>query len=540
MAAQISAIMKRVRSTDTSPEVLLRETLEQKGLTCETNAPDVCGKPDIVFRSKKLAIFVDGDFWHGGQWIRRGLSAPEDQFRKTATRDYWIRKIHRTAGRDIAWTNLLLKDGWTVLRFWESDIVKRPQECVEMIAGVMDKSSRPHEDVPSLAARKTFAEFFAGVGLMRMGLERQDWSVAYANDIDPQKLEMYRAQFPDAEKHFFLGDVHQLPPSALPEVTLATACFPCNDLSLAGSRSGLEGKQSSAFWGFIRMLQGNTRKPPLVLLENVPGFLTSHGGADFAKALLTLNELGYEVDSFIIDAAHFVPQSRSRLFVVGVLRSADQPVCVNDALCDVTESAVRPKALADFIRFHREICWNIRTLPGLPRRRKTIAGILERLPDSAPEWWNAQRAKYLLSQMSPKHRKTAAEMITGKKWSYGTVFRRIRHNKSMAELRSDGIAGCLRTPRGGSAKQILFKAGKGKYFVRHLTPRECARLMGADDYQINVGVNQALFGFGDAVCVPVIEWIAKYYLNPVLTEMIHSKPIYPFAEIAVAHTTKSA
>ena len=88
-------------------------------------------------------------------------------------------------------------------------------------------------------------------------------------------------------------------------------------------------------------------------------------------------------------------------------------------------------------------------------------------------------------------------------------------------IRTDGVAGCLRTPRGGSARQILFKAGKGQYFARLLTPRECARLMGAGEYRISGSLNQALFGFGDAVCVPVVEWIAENYLNPVVNELIH-------------------
>ena len=88
----------------------------------------------------------------------------------------------------------------------------------------------------------------------------------------------------------------------------------------------------------------------------------------------------------------------------------------------------------------------------------------------------------------------------------------------MAELRVDGIAGCLRTPRGGSGRQILVKAGFGEFHARLLTPRECARLMGAGDFKISASLNQALFGFGDAVCVPVIEWIAKHYLNRVLDE----------------------
>jgi len=121
--------------------------------------------------------------------------------------------------------------------------------------------------------------------------------------------------------------------------------------------------------------------------------------------------------------------------------------------------------------------------------------------------------------MSPRHREIAETMINGKHWSYGTVFRRVRNSKSMAELRVDGLAGCLRTPRGGSGRQILFKAGKGKCFARLLTPRECARLMGADDYLIQARSNQALFGFGDAVCVPVIRWIARNYLNPVFDDL---------------------
>src|SRR4029077_8212545 len=120
-----------------------------------------------------------------------------------------------------------------------------------------------------------------------------------------------------------------------------------------------------------------------------------------------------------------------------------------------------------------------------------------------------------LNQMSAKHRSIADEMMRGTKTSYGTVFRRVRNAKSMAELRTDGIAGCLRTPRGGSGRQILFAAGKGRFAVRLLTAAECARLRGTDDLQVKVSLNQALFGFGDAVCVPVIEWIARHYLNPV-------------------------
>ena len=369
----------------------------------------------------------------------------------------------------------------------------------------------------------TFAEFFAGIGLMRMGLEQQGWQIAFANDIAEDKYAMYADQFPDASQHFRLEDIHKLDPRDVPPVTLATASFPCNDLSLAGARKGLGGKQSSAYWGFVRMLDEMGKgRPPLVLLENVAGFLTSHGGRDFQAALLALNRLGYAVDPLIIDAARFVPQSRVRLFVVGRLDEGHGAWEMRETL-RFYESDARPKPLADFIFTHPEIVWDIRPLPRLPDSAPSLEAIIECLPDDSPYWWSDDRRDYLLGQMSERHAKQLQRMKDGKKVSYGTVFRRVRKGRSMAELRTDGVAGCLRTPRGGSGRQILVEAGFGQVRVRLLTPRECARLMGADDFAINVNLNTALFGFGDAVCVPVIAWIAEHYLNPLLNEMQHAR-----------------
>jgi len=515
--------MRKVRASDTTPEMKFRKALWAEGLRYKPNSAKLPGKPDVVLAAHKTVIFIDGDFWHGGQWRRRKLAALEDQFQQTTSKDYWLKKIRRNMRRDCAVTAELMSQGWTVVRFWESDIRSDLERCVETTLRVLDGKLKP--SVMSVAPQKTFAEFFAGIGLVRMGLERQSWSVAFANDVDERKREMYDAHFGDADEHFKLGDIHDLSAKDIPAVTLATASFPCNDLSLAGSRNGLRGKQSSAFWGFIRILEEmKKRRPPIALIENVTGFLTSHGGDDFKEALLALNKLGYGVDAFILDAARFVPQSRQRLFVVGVMQDkAERGDQSQTPLFDNQE--LRPKALSQFISSHPEINWSLRNLPAPFETVNKLEDILEDLSDDAPEWWGAERAEYLVSQMSPRHRATAERMIAGSEWSYGAIFRRVRSGKSMAELRTDGIAGCLRTPRGGSGRQILFKAGKGEYFARLFTPRECARLMGADDYKISAPLNQALFGFGDAVCVPVIEWIAEYYLDPVVNELIRGRAL---------------
>lgn len=365
---------------------------------------------------------------------------------------------------------------------------------------------------------RTVAEFFAGIGLMRMGLEQAGWKVVWANDIDEDKMQMYRGHYTDDDAHFHLGDVHAISSESIPTVALATASFPCNDLSLAGARRGLAGQQSGAFWGFMDAIKGmGSRRPPLVMLENVAGFLTSHEGSDFRNACIALNDLDYVVDAFMIDASLFVPQSRVRMFLIGK-REKRKLTSVKETK-SFYESQCRPHSLADFIFCNPDIKWELQKLPHITQQQTGLAKILENLPANSSYWWSKDRAQYLLNQMSERHRAFAEKMIAGKKTSYGTVFRRVRHGRSMAELRTDNIAGCLRTPRGGSGRQILFAAGKGRYAVRLLTPRECARLMGADNFTISVPINQALFGFGDAVCVPVIRWIAENYLTPAWKEL---------------------
>ncbi|MEN6458048.1 MAG: DNA (cytosine-5-)-methyltransferase [Thermoguttaceae bacterium] len=402
--------------------------------------------------------------------------------------------------------------GW-VRQFFEHHEVKPGARLA--LERLSERGYRLSVQVKEQSPQIDCAEFFAGIGLVRLALERQGWHVVFANDIDPKKAEMYRHNWPK-DDHLHVGDIHAIKAKDVPDCTLFTASFPCNDLSIAGRWEGLDGKESSSFWGLVRILRemGN-RRPPLVMLENVVGFLMSHGGRDFEHALMALNELGYTVDAIILNAVHWVPQSRARLFVL-----AKRDDGQDRRTCDLPSDA-RPEALLKFINAHPNIRWDLRELPPLPPRRARLTDIIEDLPDDDPHWWNKERTEYFMGQLSEKHTEQARKMIAGRSYTYATAFRRVRNEKSMAELRTDGIAGCLRTPRGGSGRQILFKAGCGNRQVRLITARECARLQGVpDSYPIGVPLNQALFGFGDAVCVPAIEWIASNYLASVVPQVV--------------------
>jgi DNA (cytosine-5)-methyltransferase 1 len=516
---EIAAIMSRVHSRDTEPERLLRKALWRKGLRYRTSVRALPGCPDIVLVGRRLAIFVDGDFWHGNQWSRRGLASLEEQFKNCSNASYWVRKIKSNSKRDFASTQLLTRSGWKVLRFWESDVRSNLRGCVNLVMKTLSQNCDP--DSLSIAPEATVAEFFAGIGLMRLALDRHGWQTVFANDIDKKKLDIYAQNF--STDSFRLEDINQLRGDDIPSVTFATASFPCNDLSLAGKCKGLSGEHSGTFWSFTRIIREmGHRRPRIVLLENVPGFLNSRKGHDLADALTELNEIGYSCDLFTLNASSFVPQSRPRIFIVGV---ADDGTPRNGWHL-VGETHVRPQRIMRFISQFSDIRWTIRRLPDPPKARPRLTACLEDLPRDAPEWWSRARTDYLMSQLSDLHEPIARKMIAGAEYSYGTVFRRVRKNRSMAELRVDGMAGCLRTPRGGSGRQILLKAGKGEYHVRLITPRECARLQGVpDSFRIDVPLNQALFGFGDAVCVPVIEWILDHYVSPVVRDLLRGKPL---------------
>jgi DNA (cytosine-5)-methyltransferase 1 len=365
---------------------------------------------------------------------------------------------------------------------------------------------------PIDAGRPRALEFFAGIGLARLGLESAGFRVVWANDYEPDKKAMYVAQFGESDEHSFaLGDVGKVQVEDLPDdASLAWASSPCTDLSLAGSRAGLAGTESGTFWHFVRLLgELGDERPEVVVLENVVGLATSHGGEDLAAAIRAFNDLGYSVDVLSIDARRFVPQSRPRLFLVGAQNPPE----------DVPEpnSELRPDWLQwvygdESLRTHRA------ALPAPPvPKTEGLADEIEDMRLDDARWWDAERSEAFVSSLSPTQYDRMMALKREKGVKYRTAYRRTRNGVAVWEVRPDDISGCLRTARGGSSKQAVVRLGNKRLQVRWMTPREYARLMGAGDYDLSAARNnQALFGFGDAVAVPVVSWLAENYLMPLV------------------------
>ena len=358
-------------------------------------------------------------------------------------------------------------------------------------------------------SRVRVAEFFAGMGLVRAALEQSEFEVVFANDISPVKRAIYVANY--GSDHFCLGDIRDLSGDDVPAVELATASFPCTDLSLAGGRAGLAGAESGLFWQFTRVLdEMGDRRPRGVLIENVLGFATSRGGRDLVAAINGLNRLGYSCDLIVGDAKWFVPQSRPRLFVVGL---ADPPRI--EDYRGPTPS--RPGWVWRYRSDHPRSRLHFYPFSAPANETHRLATVVERLEVSDRRWWSAEKVEDFKASLSPLQLERINKLINGDELEWRTAYRRTRRGVAVWEVRRDEIAGCLRTAPGGSSKQAVLEAGEGQLRVRWLTPREYARLQGADDVVLDtVTTNQALFGLGDAVCVPVVGWIASNYLLPAL------------------------
>jgi DNA (cytosine-5)-methyltransferase 1 len=384
----------------------------------------------------------------------------------------------------------------------------------------------------------TFVEFFAGGGMARAGLG-DAWGCLFANDFDEMKVSTYEANWGSGDiKH---GDVADLTLADLPTtaVDLAWASFPCQDLSLAGTYRGLGHERDNSrtrsgtfwpFWNLMRSLFQAGRAPRTIVLENVYGCLTSRGGKDFAAIASALADAEYRFGAAVINAAHFVPQSRPRVFFVAVRQGETIP---GSLIADGPQASWHPSALiyASVGMTPKAkknwIWWNI---PKPAARSSVFADVIEENPTGV-KWHTTADTNYLLGLMSPLHCQKMAHAMTAGKRAVGAVYKRTRPDESgakrqRAEVRFDDIAGCLRTPAGGSSRQTIIVVEGQKVRSRLLSPREAARLMGlTDDYRLPARYNDAYHVCGDGVCVPVVRHIASLLLEPLLAANTNAEQI---------------
>ena len=376
----------------------------------------------------------------------------------------------------------------------------------------------------------SFYEFFAGAGMARSGLGNQ-WHCLFANDIDQKKAATYSLNW--GADRLLCGDVRNVSTDNLVEsADLAWASFPCQDLSLAGDGAGLKGERSGTFWPFWRLmteLVDEARAPSVIVLENVCGTLTSHGGKDFRAICNALHGGGYRFGALVIDAALFVPQSRPRLLIVAV---RDDVFIPDNLSREGPEELFHPHSLrTSFGKLPADlkkswIWWN---LAAPPLRNVGFSDLVEDNPPDVP-WHTTDETRRLLAMMSDVNLNKVRSAKREKRRIVGTVYKRTRRDKTgrkvqRAEVRFDDIAGCLRTPAGGSSRQLVIVIeGRRRGRSRLISIRETARLMGLpDDYILPDNYNEAYHLTGDGVVVPVVRFLADDLIEPILLHVAEAR-----------------
>ena len=347
----------------------------------------------------------------------------------------------------------------------------------------------------------TFLEFFAGSGLVAQGLRglfRAEW----ANDICVKKAAVYTENH--GTTHFQLGSIADVQGKRLPWAPLTWASFPCQDLSLAGLTEGINGSRSGLVWGWLRIIDEMPKRPPILVAENVAGLVSASGGRHYHALHNALVDRGYVAGAMLIDAARWVPHSRPRIFVVAI----DAKVKIPKALINAGPTWLHPESVRRAAAGLKNWIWW--TMPEPPARRKNLSDIIQ---------WDAPYADPEIEQRNIRliahaHAEVLRTLPTSKPLAV-PGYKRTRNGRQVLELRFDDVAGCLRTPEGGSSRQVLIIRKNRELHSRLLTVREAARLMGAPEhYKIPGSYNDGYKAMGDAVAVPVARYLGRKLLLP--------------------------
>ena len=348
--------------------------------------------------------------------------------------------------------------------------------------------------------QKTALDFFAGSGLVSLALS--PWfRIVWANDVSEDKYRVFAANLPATP--FLLGSIEDVRGKDVPPADLSWGSFPCQDLSLAGKTEGLGGTRSGLFRQWIRVMREMRELPAVAVAENVVGLLSLDGGRHYREVHDALVSLGYRVGALVLDAASWIPQSRRRVFVVAARADLDiRPFSADEPLW------CHPESVRNVAR--KVQCWTWWRLPEPPPRTQSLEDVIDfSLPCDPPE-----KTRHLVSLLSSRHRTILGEAVGNGSRRVFPGYRRTRNHRQTLEIRDDGIAGCLRTPRGGSSRQSLLLVENGTVRSRLLSASETAALMGAPGFLLPGSYNDAYMAMGDGVAVPVAAWLAEHLLAP--------------------------
>lgn len=321
-----------------------------------------------------------------------------------------------------------------------------------------------------------FIDLFAGIGGIRLGLESAGGQCVWTSEWDRFSQKSYAANFVD--EHGIAGDIREVDIDAMPDFDVLAGGFPCQPFSIAGvSKKRALGRpdgfacqtQGTLFFEVAKIIEA--RRPAAFLLENVKNLLSHQKGETFRIIRQTLeDELGYEVQFRVIDAKHFLPQHRERVFIVG---------------------------------FRDPSTFSLDDLE-LPEPSKTLSDILH--PEDGSEPFEAPFTQGLLGEVNPKY--TLSDKLWNYLQQYAKKHRERGNGFGFGLVGPENIARTLSARYYKDGSEILIRQA-GEKNPRRLTPRECSRLMGfPDDWTIPVSDTQAYRQFGNSVAVPVVRCIA--------------------------------
>lgn len=365
----------------------------------------------------------------------------------------------------------------------------------------------------------TFIDFFSGIGGFRLGFERAGLRCIGSCEADKFARRSYRAMY-DTKGEWFHDDIRELTSEDIPEADCWTFGFPCQDISVAGFQRGISAERSGLYFTVLDLVKGKAEKdkPRWLVAENVKNLLSVHGGWDFVRVLLEMDEAGYDVFWQVLNSKDYgVPQSRERVFLIGHLRSRSR----SQILPFTGENKKALKRLVDGSQGYR-----VYDSAGLSCTLQSSAGGL-----------GAKTGLYLISQDGmtvTKGKVKKRDQSTCLVATYGhgldnkgmrtgvlearavsTPFREKPRSKTARRMKEGGEPSFTLT--GQDRHGVLLDDGK-HYAIRRLTPKECFRLQGFPDdlYEKAATVcseSQLYKQAGNAVTVSVAEAVARKILE---------------------------